>query len=328
MHILSLVARKILHFALLALLLSFATFLLSSFIPGDFYSARQLEPSVSQATIEKLRQEEGIGEPLHRQYQRWLGRAASLDFGHSLYYQGPVADVVIRAFINTLWLGIPAVALGMAVGIGVGSLRALYAERPLGHALGALSTAALSLPTLLTSLAALLIAARTRWLPLGGMNSASLTGTAPESWLADRLIHLILPVVCLTIPLCAYVEHIQFSAAAGTLHLHTVRSARARGLSAPRWFLNHLVRPSLHAVVAISGPILGATLGGSLVVEIVFSWPGLGQVTYHALFNRDLHLLVGCVTATGLLLVSGSVVADLIALLIDARLRSSEGTAA
>jgi len=296
-------------------------------IPGDFYSNRELDPAVSRESIAELRRQHGLDLPVHWQYLRWLRRAAHLDLGYSLQFQAPVASVVAPAVVHTLWLGTPTLALGLLLGILIGSLHALAARGSTGALIDLLSTIALSLPPLVLGLCALSFAAHTGWFPLGGTRSPGLSAGGPMSALLDRLHHLVLPASCMLVPLIAYVGRIQFAAAQGCVRSQSVVAAVARGVSRPRVFCNHLVRPSLNPVLSVSGPLIGAVLGGSLVLEVLFAWPGLGQITYDALFSRDLYLLVGCVTAGSLLLIVGNLLADALLFLLDPRTRASlEGT--
>ena len=142
-------------------------------------------------------------------------------------------------------------------------------------------------------------------------------------WTADRLYHLFLPVVCLTIPVLAYVERTQRAAVQGVDNQLYLRCARSRGLGDLRLFFHYTVRPGLNPVLSIAGPMLGGILSGSLVLEVIFAWPGLGQITYDALYNRDLYLLAGCVLGSSILLVLGNLLADLAILVLDPRTRSS-----
>ena len=148
---------------------------------------------------------------------------------------------------------------------------------------------------------------------------------ADGRWLLDRIHHLILPVLCLATPIFATTERIQCAAVESTILEPYLESARARGLRRGRIFLHHLLRPSLNPVVSISGPIIGSVLSGSLVLEVIFSWPGLGQVTYEALYNRDPYLLMGCVLCSGVLLVLGNQIADALLRLLDPRAGASIG---
>jgi peptide/nickel transport system permease protein len=220
-------------------------------------------------------------------------------------------------------MGIPALILGMAGGILLGSLHATCRDRRSGRLLDFLSSIALSLPSLVLGLAALLFASRTHWFPLGSMSSLAGQEMNAVEWLLDRVRHLVLPVACLTVPILASVERIQWGAARDAFDELFIRSARARGLSRSRIFLHYVVRPSLNPVLSTSGPILGNVLSGSLVLEIIFAWPGLGQITYNALFSRDLFLLVGCVVASAALLIAGNIAADLALMSFDPRTRRS-----
>ncbi len=307
---------------LLALLVAFATFWLSSIIPGDFFSTQGLDSGVRAETVEQLRHKYGLDQPAHIQFLRWLQRLFRMDLGESLFYQRPVRSIVADALINTSWIGFPALILGFGGGVILGAFRGMLAQRPLGRFLDMLSAIALSLPSLLLGLGALLFAAHTQWFPLGGMSSSGNPDAGLWYFLGDRIQHLLLPVACLTIPILASVERIQYAATRINYDVLYLQSARSRGLGSIRFFLHYILRPGLNPVLSVSGPMLGAVLSGSLVLEVIFAWPGLGQITYDALFNSDLFLLAGCVVGSSLLLVLGNVLADLALVTFDPRTRS------
>ena len=327
MRILTALSRRAARLVILALLVASATFILSSLIPGDFFSAQESDPSISRQTVERLRRQHGLDRPLWVQYALWLRSCIFLNFGDSLFYRRPVRSVVMAALANTLWMGIPALMLGLAGGMFLGVMHALCRNRSFGLALDLISSVALALPTLVLGLAALLLAARTQWFPLGSMNSLALEQPGFLPWLADRIHHLLLPVACLTVPIVAYVEKIQCAAAQEVLIQPFVRAARARGLPRRRIFLHYVVRPALNPILSVAGPLFGSVLSGSLVLEVMFAWPGLGQATYDALFNRDLPLVIGCVVGSTLLLVAGNMCADSLLLILDPRTRIRTGDA-
>jgi peptide/nickel transport system permease protein len=314
--------KRAAQLVLLSLLVALVTFLLSSLIPGDFFSTHILDASVRTETVEQLRHSYGLDEPFYIQYLRWLRDLFRLDLGYSMFYQRPVLQVVADALAKTLWMGIPALVLGFGLGIIIGSAHGIAGQRPAGRLLDFLSSITLSLPSLLLGLAAMLFAAHTHWFPLGGMNSLANPNAGFWQWAIDRVHHLILPVVCLTIPIFAYVERIQYSATRNGRDALFVRFARSRGLSRSRIFFQYIVRPGLNPVLSISGPMLGGILSGSLVLEIIFAWPGLGQITYDALFSSDLFLLAGCVLGSSFLLVVGNLLADGALMALDPRTRS------
>jgi peptide/nickel transport system permease protein len=316
---LHLILKRFAQLVLLLLLLTAATSLLSSLIPGDFFAAQELDPTISRETIRQLRQQHGLDQPPLIQYADWLRNLLKCDLGYSLFYRAPVTDVLLSALGKTLWIAIPALLIGTIGGVLLGTLHATWRGRPAGFILDVLSTVILSLPSLLLGLGTMLLAARTGWFPLGSMNAPTLEAANTYAWLIDRLHHLILPVACLSVPLLATIERIQHTAARGALDEAYVRSARSRGLSSWRIFAGHVLRPSLNTVISTSGPLFGAVMSGSLVLEVIFSWPGLGRITYDALFSRDVSLLLGSVIASGVLLVLANLAADIALLRLDPR---------
>lgn len=322
MRIFAFILRGIGQLALLAFLVISATFLMSSLIPGDFFTRQLLDPTIRLETVQQLRHHYGLDQPVHVQYARWLRNSLHLDFGYSLFYQRAVVPIVVDAISKTLWIALPALVLGLLGGIVLGTLHGIRSNRLEGHALDILSTLALSFPTLVLGLGALILASRTHWFPLGSMSSINALQLSVWQWLVDRIRHLALPVACLTVPILASVERIQSAATRTGAKELWVRAARARGLSSRTIFFRHLLRPSLNNVLAVSGPMLGSVLSGSLVLEVIFSWPGLGRIMYDAVFNNDLHLLVGSAAASTVLLVAGNAIADLLMLVLEPRTRT------
>ncbi len=306
---------------LLSLLVTLATFALSSLIPGDYFSRHLLDPAIGTETVAQLRHQHGLDRPVLVQYISWLRDFLRLDLGYSLLYQQPVFSVVEDAIKKTLWLGVPALLLGFFGGVALGTIHGVYRRRLFGLFLDFMSGILLSLPSLVLGIAALLLAAQTRWFPLGSMSATDVQELSIAGWLLDRIHHLALPVCCLIVPILASVERLQFAATRQCLDSQHLRSAQARGLSRWNVFFHHVLLPSLNPVLSTSGPILGGVLSGSLVLEIIFAWPGLGQTTYDALFNNDIFLLLGCVVASSVLLVAGNLIADVLVLLLDPRTR-------
>jgi peptide/nickel transport system permease protein len=320
-NILLAILQRVSQVFLLSFLVTFATFLLSSMIPGDFFTLHQSDPTIQAETIEILRQRHGLDQPFYLQYVRWMRGFLRLDLGYSLYLRTSVRTVIWDAAANTLWIGLPALLVGLVGGIFVGTIHGIHRNRVLGTVLDVAGTVALSLPSLVLGLGAIFFAVRTHWFPLGSISSPGLQSPGFWGWLLDRMHHLFLPALCLSVPILAAVERIQSAATADCLESHYIRSARARGLPSGRIFLQYLQRPALHPVLSTAGPIIGSVLSGSLVLEVIFAWPGLGQITYDALFNRDLYLVVGWVVSTGALLLLGNLAADLALFASDPRIR-------
>jgi peptide/nickel transport system permease protein len=323
MKIFTFLLKRSAQLIMLALLLAFVTFWLSSVIPGDFFSTHLLDPAMRMETVEQLRHKYGLDQSVHIQYWRWVKNLLRFDFGYSMFYQRPVAPIVADALGNTLWMGIPALGFGMGLGVVIGTLHGMLERHRLGRFMNLISVIALSSPSLLLGLTALLLASQTHLFPLGGMNALGVQDANLGQKIIDRIHHLILPVMCLSIPVLASVERIQCAATRACHKELYLRSALSRGLSDRRIFFHYCLRPGINPVLSISGPIIGSVLSGSLVLEVIFSWPGLGQITYDALFNSDLFLLAGCILGSSLLLVVGNLLADLALMLFDPRTRSA-----
>lgn len=318
--LLHMVSKRLLRLAGVSFLVASATFILASFIPGDYFASHSLDPTIQPEAIESMRRYYGLDQSLWVQYLRWLKNLSRLDLGYSLFYNLNVSAVVSGAMAHTFWIGAPALILGMLAGILLGTAHAVCSDGLPGRAIDIVVLLALSLPTLVLGLTGLLLAAFTGWFPLGGM-SALTAQSGVSGWLGDRAHHLLLPVFCLAVPVFAAVERVQYAAARQSINELYVRAARARGIGGWRLLTRYVIRPSLTPVLASSGPVFGGVLSGSLVLEQIFAWPGLGQVTFNALFSRDLLLLVGCVLGTSVLLICGNLIADLLLAWADPRAR-------
>ena len=308
---------------LLVAVVSSAALLLTRIAPGDITS-EQVGTGVSAASIAAERARLGLDRPLAEQYAAWVGRVVRLDFGTSLMYGRPVAGLVAERARNTAVLAVVALVLatviGLPLGVISGSRRGLVSG-----AIRAASVLALSLPSLVSSLLLVFVAARTGWLPTGGMTS--LDPAEAGGWLAaagDLARHLVLPACALALPLAATIERLQSQATASTLREPFVAAALARGVPPGRMLWRNTLKPALRPVTSIFGLVFGGLLSGSFVVEIVTSWPGLGRLMFDALRSRDLYLVAGCAAAGGVFLALGALVSDLALAAIDPRLRGRE----
>jgi len=321
------VARYLLRRLLLSLLLvvvvSSSAFVLTRLAPGDITS-EQVGSGASAAALNLERDRLGLQRPLVVQYLEWAGRAVRLDLGTSLMYGRPVSDLVIERACNTALLAVVALVLatlvGLPLGVVAGSRQGVVAALVRGGSL-----LALSLPSLVSSLVLVFLAAKTGWLPTGGMTSPD---PAAGGWLAGALDvarHLVVPGFALAVPLAATIERMQARAMEETLREPFVAAAAARGVPAGRVLWRSALKPALRPVAAIYGLVFGSLLSGSFVVEIVTSWPGLGRLMFDALRSRDLYLVAGCAAAGGAFLAFGALISDVALAAVDPRLRDRIG---
>jgi len=326
--------RRLIFAVLLVFFVSSLALLLVGLAPGDYASELFGGIGASPEQVAAERASHGLDRPLGEQYAAWLGRAARLDFGNSLLYRRPVIELVRQRAVNTAILALAALLLatgvGLPLGVFTGSARTGGASSR--FAIGLVRTASiflLSVPPLLMSLLLVFLAARTGWLPVGGMTSAAaadvgLQASGFSNWVAlarDVAWHLPVPVLALALPIAAMLERLLAQSMADTVGAPFILCAAARGVSRERLVWRHALRVALRPILAIYGLIIGTLLSGSFMVEIVTAWPGLGRLTYDALRGRDVYLVAGCAAAGACFLAIGSLLSDAAQAAIDPRLR-------
>jgi len=231
---------------------------------------------------------------------------------------------VARSAMNTAALAFVALACATVVGIPLGILAGSGRGGAVSRFVRAASLLCLSVPPLLTSLVFVWLAARTGWLPVGGMSSVGSSGLGWAEWLTDVAWHLPLPALALALPIAATLERLQAQSIGDAVRQPFVFAAAARGLSHDQLVLRHAWRASLRPVCALYGIVIGALLSGSFAVEYVTSWPGLGRLMFDALRARDIYLVAGCAATGALFLAFGSLISDLLLALADPRVRDAE----
>jgi len=285
------------------LLVSALSFALLAAAGGDAVTALQHNPQVSEATLNRLRQVYGLDQPLAVRYLRWLAEAARGRLGDSIYYQRPVAEVLWPRWWRTLALALTALLLAWPVALVLGVAAARRAAAWLDWLCGALVLVGASTPRLLLALVALALAVRVGTL------------TADSIWL---------PALVLCVPLLALFLAQTRECVAAALAQEHVRAARAKGLPERSILLRHVLRPALNPLISVFGYSLGSVLSGSVIVEQVLGWPGLGQLSVVAVLSRDVPLLLGVVLLAAAAVLAGNLLADLLLRWNDPRLRDEE----
>jgi peptide/nickel transport system permease protein len=304
--------RRLGFAALLVFVVSSASLLLARLAPSDDAFA------TDRAVIAAERHRLGFDKPLVEQYTDWLTRSVRFDFGESLRFRRPVGALIRERAGRTALLGVSALALATLVGIPLGVFTGSRSRGPLTSAVHLISVVVLSMPSLVTSLVLLLVAARTGWFPAGGLPSIPPDAGVVEST-ATLARYLVLPAVALALPIAAALERLQSRAIREALAEPCILAALARGLPRQRIVWRHAFRLALKTVLAIYGIMIGAALSGSFVVEIVMSWHGLGDLMYQALQARDLYLVAGCAAAGSCGLALGILASDLALAAVDPR---------
>lgn len=326
--LLRILARRLAHGLLLLAVLSLLSFILADLAPGDVVSQLQLDPRVSADTVEQLRQRYGLDRPWPTRYAQWLGAALRGDLGYSLSHQVPVTALLWPRFQASLWLGLAAALVGWGLALLGGGLAAWrpgsWWDRLLGVAQGTL----MSVPDLLLALAALWLASRSGWFPIGGMESLDADDLSTWQRVADRLRHLALPASTLGLAvapgLAAHVRQALVEAQSAPC----VQAARGHGLDAhPRgaWhlFRNYTLRLAAPALVHLAALSVAGLVSGSLVIETVLGWPGLGPLLLDAVLARDTHVVLAGALLSASVLLLANLSADLAAHHLDPRIPST-----
>jgi peptide/nickel transport system permease protein len=294
---------------------SVLSFAFISWAPGNFFDDLRLNPQISAATLDSLRQQHGLNDPFVIRYARWLRSVAHGDFGYSFAYGGPVAPLLLVRARNTLLLAIPAMALAWLLAIPLGVWSASR-EGQWPDRLTSTATAALvGVPDLLLALAALMFAVRTRLFPVGGMQSAE------AGSFGEVIHHLALPVFILVLSsLPLLVRHTR-AAMLETLGAPYIESARAHGMPHRQLLYRYALSAAANPLASLMGFSIATLLSGSLLVEVIMSWPGLGQLLLEAVLGRDIYVVLGSVMFSTLFLVTGMFISDLLLYAIDPRIR-------
>lgn len=318
---LKLILNRVLQGIVVLLIISALVFALLAATGGDALSSLGADPLVSAETIRKLQHVYGLDQPLHVRYARWLAGAARGELGQSFFYRAPVSSILWPRLLSTLQLAALALAMAWAVALTLGALAARRRRSWIDRLCGLLILLTTSTPRIVLALVALAFAARTGLFSLGAEASRAGGGAA-------TLNRILLPALVLCVPLVALFLAQVRDGLGEALREEFVQVARAKGLPERVVVMRHALRSALNPLITIFGYSLGSIMSGSVIVETVLGWPGLGQLSVVAVRSRDVPLLMGVVLVTATAVLAGNMVADILLRLNDPRLREDESRAA
>jgi len=256
-----------------------------------------------------------------RGYFTWLWKVFHLDLGASYQAQAPVVGLITQRLVNTLILGVASLLLAWAIAIPLGVWSGVKPNSPVDHACGFVAYMSLSVPTVFLSLLGLLFAYSTKLFPVGDMHDVHHDAMSWWDRVKDTSWHLALPAVVIALAEIAIFMRQMRSQMVDTMSADYVRTARAKGVPHNRVVFIHALRNAINPLVTLFGFSLAALLSGEFLVEVIFNWPGLAQVTVSAVFMRDEPLVMASVLFAALLLVLGNLVADVLLAVVDPRIR-------
>jgi peptide/nickel transport system permease protein len=317
------VAGRLLQATIVVLLVTTVTFVLVHLAPGDPIAMLYDGPGLTEEVRQQWRTSLGLDRPLGEQYVRWVANTLRGDLGYSVSLRRPVAAVIAEALPRTLLLVGLALTLAFALGIVVAVLQS---ERPGGARdrwLGRVLLVLYSVPDFWFALVMLILFAyRLPILPPSGIVEPVVHDfMTPGDRVLDRLRHLVLPVGTLTLLATAAISRHQRSALLEVMPSDWMRTAIAKGLSRRRAVRRHALRNALLPSITLAGLYLPGLVSGTLLIEKVFSWPGMGLLAANAIFSRDYLLITASVLVTSIAVAIGALLADLATAFADPRIR-------
>jgi len=318
------VVRRLLQAVPVILAIVALNFLLLHLAPGD--AAQVLAGEAGSASPEymaQLRERFGLDQPIWISLLVYMKNVLSLDLGFSFRHNMPVLDLILQRLGPTILLMGATLVLSVGAGMALGLLAAARVGGWLDTCISILALISYATPLFWIGLMLIVVfSIKLDWLPTSGMETVA---AFHEGWarVADITHHLVLPAVTLSLFYMALYARLTRAAVLEQAGMDYVATARAKGLSEARITLTHVLRNAILPVITMAGVQMGALLGGSIVVETVFAWPGLGLLAYQSLFARDLNLLMGIFFLSASLVVVANLAVDLLYTVLDPRIQAA-----
>ena len=314
--------RRLALFIPMLLGITMITFLVANLAPGDPISALiSPEDQLNEEDLDRMRRALGLDKPIPVRYVVWIRELVTGNFGFSYFTKQPVLDRVLPRLLPTVELTGVALLISLLVGVGFGVISALRQYSVWDYSLSVLSLIGLSIPTFFFGLVALLVFGLL-WpvLPVFGMSSGE-TDLSFTAKIADNFRHTILPAAVLSIDLVATNTRYARTAMLDVLGADYIRTARSKGLD--EWVVmgRHAFRNAVLPIITITSLRLPLLLGGAVVIEVVFSWPGLGQLSVDAIHQRDYPVLMALTLFLSALVLVSNLMADVLYAYADPRIR-------
>ncbi|WP_134500606.1 ABC transporter permease [Microvirga pakistanensis] len=303
---------------ILLIIVSIIGFTILNMIPGGPLSQYALDPGMTAADLERLKEQMGLNRPLPIQYLDWAWRMAGGDWGTSYRDGQPVTAVIGRHIFATLILMGSSMAISMALGTWIGIRGATHRYSIFDYTATVGAMVALSIPTFWFGLVGIYIfSLQLGWLPAGNMY------TIGNETVLGYLQHLILPSLVLSLVHVAVWSRYMRTATLDVINQEFVRTARAKGVPEKRVLMKHVVGNALLPMITLAGMQLPQLLGGALVTETVFTWPGMGRLFLDSLGYSDYPVVMGLLMLSAILTLLGNLIADIVVSMVDPRIRLS-----
>jgi peptide/nickel transport system permease protein len=276
-------------------------------------------PDATPDVVAAIHKQMGLDDPWPQQYLIWLGHVLHGDLGRSYITNLPIAQLIAEAVPATVELTLTALFLAVLVGIPTGIISAVWHRRPIDWIITALNALGLAVPNFWVGILLILVlSVRLRWLPPGGR--VDFTADPGAAWRS-----LVLPAVTLFHPISAALSRFTRASMLEVLHEDYIRTARAKGLSGWGVIARHALRNALIPVITILGIQFGRLLGGAVIIESIFTWPGVGRLILQGVLNRDYALVQGALLLLVTVFITINLLVDLLYGVCDPRVRLAVG---
>lgn len=299
-------------------------FALIQSVPGTFLDVMTAEQQVTDpALIERLRVTYGMDQPPAVQLLKYIGSVARGDLGYSYRHNLPVLDVILAHLPATLLLMGASLAIAVLVGMATGIVSAVKVNTWWDSAVSVFAVLCFAAPSFwLGIMLIVLFSVKLGWFPVGGMFTIGLAGGAWRQTL-DVLHHLALPALALGLFYSAAYARVMRASMLEVSRMDFVRTAYAKGLTRSAVVLRHVLRNAFLPIVTLLGLQLGAVLGGSIVVEAVFSWPGIGAVLFDSVMSRNYPVVLGILVLSSFVVIIANIAVDLLYTRLDPRIKAA-----
>ncbi|HCT96702.1 oligopeptide ABC transporter permease [Vagococcus sp.] len=314
------ILRRIILMIPQVIILSVFIFLLAQAMPGDPFTGL-INPNMEASQIEALREAAGLNDPWYEQYFRWIGNAVQGDFGSSYLYKLPVADLIGERAMNTIWLSLLTVILTYIIALPLGLFSGRYKDSWFDKIVVVYNYVSFAVPLFIFALITLFIFGyRLAWFPTTGSVSPGLDPGTFKYGL-DKFYHIILPAI--TQALLGTAVTIQYlrSEVIDSQTLDYVRTARSKGVPTNKVYTRHIFRNASLPIASQLGYQITGLIGGSLTIEIIFAYPGMGKLFIDALTQRDYTVITALILILGIATLVGTLLSDIIMSIVDPRIR-------
>ncbi|MCE8468153.1 ABC transporter permease, partial [Rhodovulum sulfidophilum] len=320
-QVLTYAMRRLLQAVPVVILIMVGTFLLLKLAPGDTVDALVGDMGGADAAyIARLRAEYGLDQPVWVQLGRYMAKLIQFDFGWSFVYEQPVSAILWERLGTTLMLMGTSLSLAFSIGVGLGAIAARRAYSLTDNAISTLGLVFYATPSFFLSLMMILLfSVKLGWLPVGGLTDVAGFYTGWDHVL-DVALHLIMPTAALSLIYLSFYLRLMRASVLEVADLDFVRTARAKGAGETRLMVHHIMRNALLPVVTLLGLQFSTVLGGSVVVETIFALPGLGQLAYQSVIQRDMNMLMGIIFLCAIIVVIVNFLTDLLYARLDSRI--------